>query len=158
MVLLNPVRGRDNIVHLRATCLQTNRQIHTHTPCRQNAGRADKRALHCKHRTGQRHGKEEVPSVEYLREARGKERGKGREREREKIKISTSFHCSLPSASLTHWVPSRHDDSSVVGFGLDGVDNPCQLVHPLTSVVRVHILILGPKVSPLEPIHWTKVT
>ena len=91
MVLLNPVRGRDNIVHLRATCLQTNRQTdthtHTHTPCRQNAGRADKRALHCKHRTGQMHGKEEVPSVEYLREGGGgggKERGREREKERER--------------------------------------------------------------------------
>ena len=94
--------------------------------------------------------------MEYLREGeegvRKGEKGEGERRARSAHPLT-----ALYPASFTHWVPSRHDDSSVVGLGLDGVDDPCQLVHPLTSVVRVHVLVLGPEVSPLEPIHWAKV-
>ena len=59
---------------------------------------------------------------------------------------------------LTDRVPCTHDDPPVVGVGLDGVDDLSQLVHPLPAVVRVHVHILGPKVPPLEAIHWPEVT
>ena len=48
---------------------------------------------------------------------------------------------------LTDRVPCTHDDPPVAGVGLDGVDHLSQLVHPLPTVVRVHVHILGPKVQ-----------
>ena len=58
--------------------------------------------------------------------------------------------------SLTDWAPSPHD-SPVVWVGIDGVDDLNQLVHPLTTVVRVHVNVIRSEVTPLEAIHWTKV-
>lgn len=59
---------------------------------------------------------------------------------------------------LTCGVPCTHDDPPVVGISLNGADNLCQLVHSLPTVVCVHVHIFCTKVTPLEAIHWTKIT
>ena len=59
---------------------------------------------------------------------------------------------------LTFWVPCRHDDSAVGGVVANLVDNVSKLINTLATVVAVHVLVLSTKMTPLEPIHWAKVT
>lgn len=68
---------------------------------------------------------------------------------------------SLPLSwanSLTCRIPGTHDDPPVVGVGPDGLDDLGQLVHPLPCIVSVHVHIVSPEMSPLEPIHRTQIT
>mmetsp|Transcript_25276 Transcript_25276/g.61324 ORF Transcript_25276/g.61324 Transcript_25276/m.61324 type:complete len:261 (-) Transcript_25276:620-1402(-) len=54
-------------------------------------------------------------------------------------------------------VPGAEQDPTVVGVGLDCVNDLGQLIHPLSGIVGVHVSILCAKVSPLEPVDRTEV-
>jgi hypothetical protein len=50
-------------------------------------------------------------------------------------------------------VPSRKNQTAVVGVSSQLVNDLSELVYSLTSVIRVGINILGAKVSPLKAIY-----
>lgn len=52
-------------------------------------------------------------------------------------------------------VPRREDDATVVWRVSQLVNDVGQLVYTLAGVVGLEINIVGPKMSPLEAIHWT---
>ena len=54
-------------------------------------------------------------------------------------------------------IPSCHYDSSACWVLLYGIDHLSQLINTHTSIARMHGLILGAKVSPLESVNGTKV-
>ena len=56
---------------------------------------------------------------------------------------------------LTSWIPCGHDHSPVVRIRFDCVDNLSELIDSLVPVICIPTPVLGSKVSPLEPIHWT---
>ena len=56
------------------------------------------------------------------------------------------------------WIPSTHDDTTVLGIVLNLFNAFGKLVDALTRVVSVHVDILGAKVSPLKSVDWSQVT
>jgi hypothetical protein len=56
------------------------------------------------------------------------------------------------------WVPSRHDDTAILRVVNDFVDALGQLIHALTGVVGVHVLVFGPKMTPLESIDGSQIS
>lgn len=54
----------------------------------------------------------------------------------------------------TCWVPSRENNSSIVGISLNSVNYISQLIDALSSIISVHVHICGPKMAPLETIDW----
>jgi len=61
------------------------------------------------------------------------------------------------SISYTIRVPGAHDDASVCGVVFDLVNDLCKLIDSLTHIVRVTVLVLGAKVSPLESIDGAEI-
>ena len=59
---------------------------------------------------------------------------------------------------LTTWIPSTHDNPSVVGISLNLVYYVSQLIHALSRVVSVHVGVLCPKVTPLETVNWSQIS
>jgi len=57
----------------------------------------------------------------------------------------------------TRWIPSAHDDSSIVGRVLDFMDHFSKLIDPLTGIISLAIHILCPEMSPLESIHGPQI-
>lgn len=57
----------------------------------------------------------------------------------------------------TCWVPGTHDDSTISRRVLDLPDDLRKLVNTLTCIVGITILVLGPKVTPLESINRAQV-
>ncbi len=74
-----------------------------------------------------------------------------------KPNIQRSFS-STQCVRLTHWIPGRHDDATVIRTSVDSINDLSQLVHTLPRIVSMHVRISRSKVPPLEPIHWSKVT
>jgi len=54
-------------------------------------------------------------------------------------------------------VPSRKNQTAVVGVSSQLVNDLSELVYSLTSVIRLGVNILGTEVSPLEAIHWSQI-
>ncbi len=62
-----------------------------------------------------------------------------------------------PIQSITSWVPSAEYNSTIVRFRHNGVDNGSKLINPFSSVISVHIGVLGTEMPPLKSIYWTKI-
>lgn len=56
------------------------------------------------------------------------------------------------------WIPGTHDDASIFRIVLNLVNAFHELIDTLSSVIRVHIDILGTKVAPLKSIDRSQVT
>lgn len=54
-------------------------------------------------------------------------------------------------------IPSCHDNAPRLWIGLDGVDGLCKLVDAFTSVVGVHVRVLGAVMPPLEAVNRSKI-
>merc|ERR1719412_468320 len=55
------------------------------------------------------------------------------------------------------WIPGTHDNTSIIGFIFDFVNNIHQLIHTLSSIVGFCISILSTKMTPLKTIDRTKI-
>jgi hypothetical protein len=54
-------------------------------------------------------------------------------------------------------VPGGQYQPSIFRLCLDPVDEICQLVHPLSGVVRMHVRVFGTKMAPLKTINRAQV-
>lgn len=59
---------------------------------------------------------------------------------------------------LTFGIPSRHDDPAVFGIILDGFNNLCELIDPLSRVVGILVNVRRTEMSPLETVDGSQVT
>jgi hypothetical protein len=48
-------------------------------------------------------------------------------------------------------------NSPISGVVLNGINTGLQLVYALPCVIGMHVHIFCPKMTPLEPINWTKI-
>mmetsp|Transcript_6937 Transcript_6937/g.11704 ORF Transcript_6937/g.11704 Transcript_6937/m.11704 type:complete len:221 (+) Transcript_6937:67-729(+) len=56
------------------------------------------------------------------------------------------------------WVPSTHHNPPVLGVVDNLINAISQLIHTLSSIVSMHIFVLGTKMTPLESIHRSQIT
>jgi hypothetical protein len=56
------------------------------------------------------------------------------------------------------WIPGTHNDAPIFRIVLNLVNAFHELIDTLSSVIRVHIHVLGTKVPPLKSVHRSQVT